>query len=325
MKIRILVTIIGLLMFNLTFGQDRERYSGLIKQAWNLYKSKDYLKSGEKYAEAFVALNNRGVVTDRYNAACSWSLAEIPDSSFVQLFKIAENGNYTNLEHITTDSDLNALHSDKRWKEVIRIVTENKEKAEKDFDKPLVATLDSIYKEDQSYRRQIGEIEEKYGRDSEEMKAHWKIINEKDSINLIKIEKIIDERGWLGADIIGKQGNSTLFLVIQHSDLETQLRYLPMMREAVNKGNASGSSLALLEDRVALRQGKRQIYGSQIGRDQETGEYFVSPLIDPENVDKRRAEVGLGTIADYISYWNMTWDIDKHKEHTKKLEAEKEN
>jgi hypothetical protein len=324
MKIRILVTIIGLLMFNLTFGQDREKYSELIKEAWNLYESKEYLNSGKKYAEAFVALNNRGMVTDRYNAACSWSLAKQTDSSFIQLFKITKNGNYTNLGHITTDTDLNALHSDKRWKEVILIVTENKEKAEKDLDKPLVAILDSIYKEDQSYRRQIGEIEEKYGRDSKEMKAHWEIINEKDSINLIKIVKILDERGWLGADIIGRQGNSTLFLVIQHSNLETQIKYLPMMREAVKKRNSNASSLALLEDRVALKQGNRQIYGSQIGRDKETGEYFVSPLIDPENVDKRRAEVGLGTLADYVGHWDMTWNIEKHKEQTKKVEAEKE-
>jgi hypothetical protein len=311
-------------MFNLTFGQDREKYSELIKEAWNLYESKEYLNSGKKYAEAFAALNNRGAVTDRYNAACSWSLAKQTDSSFIQLFKITKNGNYTNLAHITTDRDLKKLHSDKRWKEVIMIVTENKEKAEKDLDKPMIAILDSIYKEDQSYRSQIGKIEKKYGRDSKEMKEHWKIINEKDSINLIKIEKILDERGWLGPDIIGRQGNSTLFLVIQHSDLETQIKYLPMMREAVKKRNANPSSLALLEDRVALRQGNRQIYGSQIGRDKETGEYFVSPLIDPENVDKRRAKVGLGTLADYVGHWDMTWNIEKHKEQTKKVEAEKE-
>ncbi len=115
----------------------------------------------------------------------------------------------------------------------------------------------------------------------------------------------------------------TLFLVIQHSPLEIQQKYLPMMRDAVKKNNARSSSLALLEDRIALRTGKRQIYGSQIGRDQETGEFYVSPIEDPENVDKRRAEVGLGTIQDYISNWNITWDVEKHKEMTKKLEAEK--
>jgi hypothetical protein len=150
----------------------------------------------------------------------------------------------------------------------------------------------------------------------------WKIIQEKDSINLIKIEEILNERGWLGTNIIGEQGNGTLFLVIQHSNLETQLKYLPMMREAAKLGNARSSSLALLEDRVALRQGKRQIYGSQIHSNKE-GEKFVAPLIDPENVDKRRAEVGLDPLANYIQIWDLTWNVEKHKERTAKIEAEK--
>ena len=50
-----------------------------------------------------------------------------------------------------------------------------------------------------------------------------------------------------------------------------------MMRDAVKMVKAKGSSLALLEDRVALRQGKRQIYGSQIGRDETTNLYFCFP------------------------------------------------
>ena len=176
----------------------------------------------------------------------------------------------------------------------------------------------------QALRNQISDVAEKYGRDSDEMRAHWRTIDKKDSINQIKIQKILDERGWLGQDIIGGQGNSTLFLVIQHSPIEIQEKYLPMMREAVKKNNAQPSSLALLEDRVALRTGKRQIYGSQIGRDKETGEPYVSPIEDPENVDKRRAEVGLGTLADYISNWNITWDVEKHKAMTEKLESEKQ-
>lgn len=155
------------------------------------------------------------------------------------------------------------------------------------------------------------------------MKAHWETINEKDARNLIKIQKILDEKGWLGQDVIGGRGNMTLFLVIQHAPIEIQEKYLPMMREAVKKNNAQPSSLALLEDRIALRTGKRQIYGSQIGRNPETGEFYVSPIENPEKVDERRAKVGLGTLQDYISNWNITWDIEKHKEMTEKLEAKK--
>jgi len=323
-KITIL-TILGFLIFSYSFGQDREKYSELINEAWKLYESKEFQKSGEKYSEAFTALGDKVSTNDRYNAACSWALANQTDSAFVQLFKIAKNGNYTNLGHIKSDTDLNLLHIDNRWNEIIEFVQFNKEKAEVNLDKQLVVVLDTIYKEDQEYRQQINEIGEKYGWESDEVKDHWKIISEKDSINLIKVKTILDERGWLGADIIGNQGNSTLFLVIQHSDLEIQEKYLPMMQEAVKKGNARASSLALLEDRVALRKGENQIYGSQIARDQETGEYYVLPLIDPDNVDKRRAEVELGRIQDYISNWGMTWNVEEYKKKLPEYETKQRN
>lgn len=324
MKKTTLLTIIGFLIFNLSFGQENEKYSELINEAWKLYETKEYLNSAEKYSEAFSVLENKASTSDRYNAACSWALAKEIDSSFVQLFKIAEKGNYSNYGHITTDTDLSNLYSDKRWSEIAELIKVNKEKEEENYDKPLVSILDTIYKEDQTYRREIKGIEEKYGRESEEMKKQFKLILEKDSINLIKVQKILDERGWLGTDLIGVQGNSTLFLVIQHSPLEVQEKYLQMMREAVSKGNARARSLALLEDRVALRKGERQIYGSQIGRDQVTGEYYVSPLIDPDNVDKRRSEVGLGKLEDYVSHWGITWDIEKYKIQLLELEAKQE-
>ncbi|MFW5759262.1 MAG: DUF6624 domain-containing protein, partial [Bacteroidota bacterium] len=99
-------------------------------------------------------------------------------------------------------------------------------------------------------------------------------------------------------------------LVIQHADLETQVEYLPLLQKAVKKENAKASSLALLEDRIALRQGKFQTYGSQIWTNPETGELFVAPLIDPENVDKRRAEVGLGTLSSYLKQWQLEWNVE---------------
>lgn len=313
--------ILTLFLTTATFAQDQAKYAELVKEASSLYNNKEYLQSGEKYAEAFVALGGKGMVNDRYNAACSWALAQKPDSAFVQLFKIAQNGNYTNYSHLTTDTDLSSLHGDQRWTEVTAIVKANKEKAEAHLDKPLVAMLDTIYQDDQKYRQEIKAIEEKYGWESPEMQANWKIMHEKDSINLIKVKKILDERGWLGADVVGGQGNATLFLVIQHADMETQEVYLPMMRDAVKNGNARASSLALLEDRVALRRGGKQIYGSQVGRDPDTGAYFVSPLIDPDNVNQRRAEVGLGTIQDYISNWGITWDVDAYKKKMAEVEA----
>nr|MBP9924008.1 hypothetical protein [Bacteroidia bacterium] len=63
----------------------------------------------------------------------------------------------------------------------------------------------------------------------------------------------------------------------------------------------------------ALRQGRMQIYGSQINRDIKTQSYYVSPLEDPDNVDKRRAEVGLQPLAEYLLNWNLVWDVEQYK------------
>ena len=145
------------------------------------------------------------------------------------------------------------------------------------------------------------------------------------SSNQVVVTRILDERGWLGADIVGRTGNSTLFLVIQHADIATQEKYLPMMREAVAKGNAEASSLALLEDRVLIRHGERQLYGSQVARDKDTGDAYLSPLEDPDHVDERRTTMGLGPLAGYLMNWNMEWDVEAYKKQLPLIEERLEN
>jgi hypothetical protein len=185
-------------------------------------------------------------------------------------------------------------------KEECQLMAPKINKGEKE-NKELIAILDSIYQEDQKYRIQLDEIEKEFGGESDEVESLWKIINEKDSLNQIVVKNILDENGWPGVDVVGENGNTTIFLVIQHSDLATQEKYLPMMRQAVKEGNAFAKDFAYLEDRVALRKGGKQIYGTQVELDKETGEYYAPSLIDPENVDKRRAEVGLFPLEVYFA------------------------
>lgn len=323
LKVFSLISLLSLLC-SYSFAQPPESYTSSVKQADSLYKINEFQASGETYSAAFAAWGS-GFMSDRYNAACSWSLAGNADSAFYQLFKISRVGSYKNYQHLTEDPDLKPIHEDERWKEVCEIVKTNKEEAEKDLIKPLVEILDSVYTDDQRERRELSDIGKEFGWESPEMKAKWAVIHKFDSINLKKVTSILDEYGWLGTDKVGGQGNMAIFLVIQHAELEVQLKYLPMMREAVKAGNARGSSLALLEDRVALRQGKRQIYGSQVGRDPDTDEHYVLPLDDPENVDARRAEVGLPPLADYAKRWDIVWDPVAYLKMLPELEEKRKN
>ncbi|MBL7912633.1 MAG: hypothetical protein JNJ41_16345 [Bacteroidia bacterium] len=302
-------------LFTFSFYSQRPpaRYFDLIKKADSLYYAKEYKSSALFFSSAFKENEGKAYEKDRYSAACSWALAKYPDSAFFHLNRIVIQGKYKDLITITSDKDFTTLHSDPRWAPLIETVKQNKEKAEAKLNKPLVKTLDSIDFEDQHYRLQVDVIEKKYGHNSKQMDSLWQIISEKDASNVIFITKILDQYGWLGPDIIGGRGSSTLFLVIQHSDQKIQEKYLPMMREAVKNRKAASKDLALLEDRVAIGQNKKQIYGSQLGRDDETGILYVLPLEDPDNVDKRRAEVFLPPMAEYISNWQLKWDVEQYK------------
>ncbi len=318
-----ILIIIALLLssISIVLGQDCDDYYSYSQKARHLQKKNKHIQAGMKYSEAFQLCGNKGMWYDRYNAACSWALAGKPDSAFVQLYIIAMDGSLADTKILSTDKDFVSLHSDKRWDEILEQVKVNQLKEEEKLDKELVAILKTVHDEDQKYRIQLDEVEKKYGEGSPEVKAHWELISEKDSINLVKVKKILDERGWLGVDVIGKEGNTTLFLVIQHSDLGTQKKYLPMMREAAKKGDAFPGNLALLEDRIALGEGKKQLYGSQIGRNETTGKFYVLPLEDPENVDKRREEVGLGPLKDYAAIWGIVWNAKKYIKQLPEIEA----
>lgn len=170
--------------------------------------------------------------------------------------------------------------------------------------------LRNIYTKDQHLRNLTNQVENVYGLDSRELEEHWRKIKIQDSLNLIDVKNILDQKGWLSANEVSDQGNAALFLVLQHSNLEDQIKYLPMLRKAVENGKASGQDLALMEDRIALAQGKEQIYGSQILRNPDNGEHFLAPFKNPNNLNVRRKKIGLIPIEDYLLHWNLDWQLE---------------
>jgi len=312
MQKTILTIILGISIFIQASSQNVEKYHDNIVQAFSLYNAKDYHNAVLAFEKAFNVLDGKADPNHRYIAACSYSLAGNIEKAFYHLTRLTnKNSNYSKYELMINNSDLSSLHKDKRWKVIIAAVKENKEDKEKLI--PVIAILENIYSEDQKIRKQIFEKAKELGRNSDEFKEIEKSIFKQDSINFEKIIKILDTHGWLGHNLVGVEANLALFLVIQHADLKSQLKYLPIMREANKVGNLASSQLALVEDRVALRQGNKQIYGSQVHWDEKAQEYFVSPIIDPENVDHRRTSMGLVPISEYVKSWNLTWDIKKHK------------
>ena len=297
------------ILFTLTvFSLQSQTFEAFISQGDKFYDEKKYKESAEAYEQAFAI--QEGSASHYYNAACSWALAENTNQAFKYLKLSADKG-WKNLKHIQRDEDLAGLRSSPTWLEIIQKVQANLDEYEKDLDKPLKEQLERIYVRDQTLRQLYQDAEEKFGRDSDEMKYFWQLVSEQDSINEREVLQIIEERGWVGRSVVGGQANMTLWLVIQHAPLETQEKYLPLLQESVKKGESSGSHLALLEDRILMRNGKPQKYGSQITSDPQTGKSMVYEIADPEYVNQRRKEVGLGPIQEYVSRWDIEWTIEQ--------------
>jgi hypothetical protein len=99
----------------------------------------------------------------------------------------------------------------------------------------------------------------------------------------------------------------TIWLVLQHSSSGLIAYYYRQLKQFSEEGKLSKSSMALMEDRLLMWNGYKQVYGSQI----QNGDLY--DLEDPEQVNERRASMNLGPIQEYISRWNLNFEEEVQK------------
>jgi hypothetical protein len=96
-----------------------------------------------------------------------------------------------------------------------------------------------------------------------------------------------------------------------------------MLRQAVKENKLEPRFLVRAEDRIATERGDLQIYGGQMKYYPETESFNVWPVYDPVNIDKRRAEIGLGPIAEHLkNRFNFNWKLDEQIQRTEAFEKE---
>ncbi|MDE0453118.1 MAG: hypothetical protein OXI90_15300 [Gammaproteobacteria bacterium] len=160
--------------------------------------------------------------------------------------------------------------------------------------------LVALRESDQSGRMLIQEAFREHGHDSPEVMALWEKQSQADAKNLARLREIISEHGWPGQSLVGRDGATAAFLILQHADHETQVEYLPLVKAAVEAGEFERRRFALLQDRVLVGEDKPQVYGTQLYWDDETGKLELFPIEDEENVDSRREEIGMMPLAEYV-------------------------
>jgi hypothetical protein len=110
-----------------------------------------------------------------------------------------------------------------------------------------------------------------------------------DAENLPWLKKVITVIGWPGRSIVGDDGASAAWLLVQHADSDPafQRQCLELLTVAASHGEATKAQVAYLTDRVLLAEGEPQEFGTQaIGRN---GQWLrVTFVIPATSISARR-------------------------------------
>jgi len=142
----------------------------------------------------------------------------------------------------------------------------------------------------------------------------------KDSVfttHKLRLEQIFEEYGYPGYNLVGEEGSNHFWLMVQHCDhdIDFQSKVLEKLKIEVANNNASGANYGLLTDRVNINKGEKQIYGTQVTYT-ERGQAYPKSLLDSANVNRRRAEVGLESLEEYLNQMTLM-HFEMNKEYLK--------
>lgn len=112
-----------------------------------------------------------------------------------------------------------------------------------------------------------------------------------DSLSFENISKILDRFGYPSKEIAG-ESSGIPFYILSFAPLTIKEKYVNQFILAADRGYISWKSLAFFIDKLKVAKGEKQVYGKQ-GNYDDRYNYTIFPVIDPENLYKRRVGVGL--------------------------------
>ena len=120
-----------------------------------------------------------------------------------------------------------------------------------------------------------------------------------DSANTSWLEAYVARWGWPASSQVGHDAVQAAFLIVQHAVHDTAFMrsMLPFIEDAYGRGDLDGGAVALLTDRLEVKAGHPQIYGTQLSL--KNGRWVFDPIADSAGVDARRKKMGLPPLAEY--------------------------
>lgn len=164
----------------------------------------------------------------------------------------------------------------------------------------LLAIKEIFYK-DQVLRAELEEIAITEGRDSEAFRKQAQAAYVQDSLNLWRLDALIDQYGWPTVAAVGAGQVSDVVTALLHAALSLKLKYAQEVEQAAALGEIPKVLLCYYRDKISIEQNGAQDYGTQVYWDKESGEIRLFPIEDAHDVDRRRSEMGLDSLHHYVN------------------------
>lgn len=209
------------------------------------------------------------------------------------------------------DADFFFLRADPRWAAVeARQLDKLAAQVSGAFDRDYARTLLHLRMREWAFRYHMTLAYRSGGPQSPHAAAYAYLMSQHHAANLAALEPLLAEKGWPQLSAVGPEAAYAAGNVVNHSDLATRERYLPLLKAACEAGEADWSRYAHILDRTELEKGNPQVYGTQMAQNDATGQYEPRPMVDPEGVDARRAAKGIEPLADQLSRFNEAMQRD---------------
>jgi len=177
-----------------------------------------------------------------------------------------------------------------------------------DYDS-LGLVLEKMLDEEQEIRRILADS---IGFDSPAAGPFIKKMQKIDEYNRENIEIILGRYGWIPKSKIGEKASDAIFYIVQHSNEELLEKYFSQFKALADSGEANPRLCAMMEDRLLMWQGKKQIFGTQAADFRPDKKMAIWPIEDPGNVDARRKKIGFNqTVEEYAKSMDVMFDPDE--------------
>jgi hypothetical protein len=107
-------------------AQIPKEYYNQTKKADSLFKLKDYKNSAIAFSSAFKVNGGKGLLEDRYKAACAWAMIKNADSAFFQLYRITDKLYFNDYNRVVKEEYFKNLYNDVRWEKLLDQIKINK-------------------------------------------------------------------------------------------------------------------------------------------------------------------------------------------------------